>query len=320
MTLTTHHLTITAEALTLLELDGQSGAALRGALANGLYDRFCANKAAPSCAACPLLRLCPVAALVAPMREEGQPGSDQQPRPYVLRPPTDGPRRYAPGAQLQFGLGLFGHAAALFPYVVLAAQALEDGGLGRKLPELGFQRGRLRLLAIDAHDPLAGTVAPLYRHGERQVQSPGLPIDAAAVAAFAARLPSDRLTLRLHTPMRLIEQDRLLKKLALRPLIQRLMRRLDDLSLAYGSGPLGIDFRALLAHAETVQVAEDTTRWVDVVSYSSRRDQRTPIGGLVGTATFVGDLGPLRALLVWGSLIHVGKNAVKGDGWYSLAA
>ncbi len=42
------------------------------------------------------------------------------------------------------------------------------------------------------------------------------------------------------------------------------------------------------------------------------------IGGLVGTATFVGNLTPFLELLVIGELIHVGKNVVKGDGWYKI--
>jgi hypothetical protein len=67
-------------------------------------------------------------------------------------------------------------------------------------------------------------------------------------------------------------------------------------------------------------VAGDETRWIDVVSYSSRSHQRTPIGGLVGCVILEGDLAPLRELLVWGMLLHVGKNAVKGDGWYQIAA
>jgi hypothetical protein len=36
--------------------------------------------------------------------------------------------------------------------------------------------------------------------------------------------------------------------------------------------------------------------------------------------TVEGSLGALREALVWGSLIHVGKNAVKGDGWYRVTA
>jgi hypothetical protein len=316
--LTTHHLRFSAIARTPVELDVQSGAALRGALSNALWDRFCANKAAPECAACPLVRMCPVAALVAPLRDEGQKGSDQRPRPYVVQPPTGGARRYAPGEQVAFGMGLFGQAAHLFPYVVLAAQGLADEGLGRKLPELGYRRGTLDVVAIDAADPLHGTTQALYRAHERQVQAPGLPVTPESVRAYAAQLPADRITLRLHTPMRLIDDDRLVKRLALRPLIQRLMRRLDDLSIAYGTGPLGLDYHALLACAAAVRVADDRTHWVDVVSYSSRQRRRTPIGGLLGDITFAGDLAPLRELLAWGALVHVGKNAVKGDGWYSI--
>ena len=35
-------------------------------------------------------------------------------------------------------------------------------------------------------------------------------------------------------------------------------------------------------------------------------------------ATFVGDLAPFRELLAWGELIHVGKSAVKGNGYYKI--
>jgi len=320
MTLTTHHLTFTATVRTPLALGEQSGSAIRGAIAGALWERFCANKAAQTCSDCPLLHVCPVAALVAPMRDEEQKGSDQRPRPYVTRPPIDAARTYPPGEALQFGLGLFGSAAALYPYVVLAAHTLEQSGIGLRLRELGGRRGSLRITEIAAVNPLTGMHQQFYAAASGQIRQPGLAIDAEAVRSYAATLPTDRITLRFHTPMRLIEQDRLLKQIALRPLIQRLMRRLDDLSIAYGDGPLNLDFRALLDIADRVRVIEDQTRWIDLVSVSHRFGRRTPIGGLIGQATFAGDLTLLRELLVWGSLEHVGKNAVKGDGWYSLIA
>lgn len=319
MNLTTHHLRFTARATTALELDDQAGSAIRGAIVGALWGRFCANQAAPSCAACPLVRVCPVAALVAPMREDGQPGGEQRPRPYVVQPPG-GPRGYAPGEALDFGLGLFGSAAQLFPYVVMAAQGIEQSGLGRRLAANGGRRGALQVEQIAAVSPLTGARQPLYTRGQPQVEAPGLPVTAADVAAYAAALPADRITLDLRTPLRLIDDKRLVKRIALRPLVQRLMRRLDDLSIAYGDGPLRIDFRAMLARAEQVRVIDDQTRWIDVVSYSSRQQRRTPIGGLVGRVTFAGDLAALRELLVWGALVHVGRNAVKGDGWYQIAA
>ncbi|MCX7792701.1 MAG: CRISPR system precrRNA processing endoribonuclease RAMP protein Cas6 [Chloroflexaceae bacterium] len=320
MNLITHHLVFTATALTPVALGQQSGSAIRGAIAGALWERFCVNKAAPTCADCPLLTICPVGALLAPMRDDEQKGSDQRPRPYVTRPPRDGARTYAPGETLDFGIALFGAAAAFYPYVVMAAHELERGGLGMRLPNLGGRRGALRLSAIAAVNPLSGDRQMLYTADSGVIQEPALPIGAAEVRDHAATLPGDQLTLRFETPLRLIEQDRLVKRIALRPLIQRLMRRLDDLCIAYGDGPLNLDFRALLAIAEGVQVVEDRTRWVDVVSVSHRHGRRTPIGGLIGSATFAGDLGPLRELLVWGSLVHVGRNCVKGDGWYRILA
>lgn len=259
-----------------------------------------------------------MAALVAPLRDEAQKGGEQRPRPYVVRPPLGGGRRYGPGDTLSFQFALFGKAAQLFPYVVMAAQELPHEGLGRRLDELGGRRGALRVTRIAALNPLNGEQTDLFRAGQPEVAIPSQPITAADVAAFAATLPTDRIRLIFHTPLRLIEQERLLKQIALRPLIQRLLRRLDDLSIAYGGGPLGLDYPAILALAEDVQLVEDQTRWVDVTSYSSRQRRHTPIGGLVGTAGFAGNLAPLRELLVWGSLVHVGKNAVKGDGWYSV--
>lgn len=317
MTFLTHHLHITFTAVTPLELDDNAGAAVRGAIVNALLGRFCANKEAPTCADCPLLNVCPVAALVAPMRDAGETGGEQRPRPYVTRPPQ--PRRYAPGETLTFGLGLFGRAAELFPYLVMAAQGIELQGLGRRLQENNGRRGGVRLQSIDAINPLTGAKQPLFRAGQRHVQAPGIPIGPAEVAAFAATLPDDRLTIRFLSPMRLIDDGRLVKRPALRPLIQRLGIRLTDLSAAYGGGPLpAADARALLPLAERAVLELDNTRWIDIISYSRRTRERTPIGGIVGDAVFTGDLGPLRELLVWGSLVHVGKNAVKGDGWYTV--
>ena len=48
MTLITHHLEFSATAVTPLELDDQAGESIRGAVLGGLWERFCANKAAPT--------------------------------------------------------------------------------------------------------------------------------------------------------------------------------------------------------------------------------------------------------------------------------
>ncbi len=319
MTLTTHHLEFTATALSPVELDDQAGASIRGAVVGGLWEKFCANQAAPTCADCPLIAVCPVAELVAPMRADGESGGEQRPRPYVIQPPRGGSREYAPGASLSFGLSLIGPAARLFPYVFMAAREIEQTGLGRRLPANGGRRGALQIAQIAALNPLSGARQALYQHGQPQVHTPGLPIDVADVQRAATALPSDQLTLQFRTPLRLIAGDRLVHRFDPRPFFARLAWRLDQLAIAYGGGAPLVGRDGVEPLATCVQVAHDHTRWVDVVSYSTRTRGKTPIGGLVGSVTLVGDLAPLRELLVWGSLVHVGKNAVKGDGWYAIA-
>lgn len=134
MTLATHHLEFTATALSPIALGDQAGASIRGAIVGGLWERFCANKAAPTCADCPLIAVCPVAELVAPMRADGEGGGEQRPRPYVVRPPAAPAREYPAGTALPFGLALIGPAARLFPYLFMAAREIEQTGLGRRLP------------------------------------------------------------------------------------------------------------------------------------------------------------------------------------------
>ena len=77
----------------------------------------------------------------------------------------------------------------------------------------------------------------------------------------------------------------------------------------------------LLALADQVQLLDNQTRWVELESYSTRQRRSTQIGGLVGTATYRAvDWQPFAPWLVWGSLLGVGKNTVKGDGWYAINA
>lgn len=318
MSLTTHHLYIIARVSTPLELDEQSGSALRRAISEALWGRFCANKDAPKCAECVLVRVCPVATLVAPMREGEQQGDEQSPRPYVVRPPHGHVQHYDPGETLQFGLGLFGPATDLFPFLLIAVDNLERGGLGRKLEVNQGQRGTVQVEQIVAVHPLTEQTRVLYQRGSPLVQIPGLPVQPAQVAAYAAGLPPDRLTIHFKTPLRLVHHQRLVKQIALQPLLQQLIMRLDALCQIYGSGPLELDVPRLLELAKRVSVVDDRTCWVDVINQSFLQHRRISTGGLIGRATFVGDLTELRTLLVWGSLLHVGQNAVKGGGWYEI--
>ena len=359
--LVSYHLLFHAEVVTPLELDDHSGSALRGNLYEAVWTRFCTNKASATCAACELHTLCPVSALVAPLREESARGRDT-PRPYLILPPLGAARRYEPGSTFSFGLTLFGSIVELLPYIMLSIKTLEDAGLGKKVfgPQgQGGQRGRFVVTSVETYHPISGERQRLYEKGRPVAGRPALAVTPEDVRTKAASLPTDRLTLTLLTPMRLVDRERLVHRAEFRPLIQRLLERQLSLEDAYGreqsekiqiskarnqanettpnkdsnqahetasnEGPEPPEkedrhtrIQRLLEQADKIECVDDATSWDDLTSYSRRLKRSTPLGGLIGSATFAGDLTAFRELLVWGEIIHVGKSCVKGNGWYTI--
>ncbi len=322
-----YELRFEVETATPITLAEHPGSALRGALVKALLDAHCTNKAAPSCAACPLVHVCPVSALAAPLREDAARGRDV-PRPFVVSPPLPAPSHLAKGSPWSFGLTLFGPAAALFPYVVLAQRFLEANGLGMR-DEAG-RRGRflVRRIVSLSH---AGREDVLYERGMSHVTAPTRTPLRARVAARAESLPDDMLTLHLLSPLRLKAGGEILQRFDAAALVQRILERWEGLRREYGQGP-GRDIvaplhgpipseargdpRMLLALGDAVRVAHDGTRWRDIDSYSSRQKRFTPIGGLLGSVILSGDLDGLREVLALGEIIRVGKDVVKGNGRY----
>ncbi|HEY7122535.1 MAG TPA: CRISPR system precrRNA processing endoribonuclease RAMP protein Cas6 [Ktedonobacterales bacterium] len=334
--LVAYHLRLTIQATEPLELEQHPGSALRGLLFQGLWERFCMNRAAVECSTCPLVQTCPVSALVAPLRDEHPRGRDI-PRPFVVRPPlvaaaTDEGLRLEPGQSARFGLTLFGSAGKLFPYVVMAAQVMERNGLGRALEANGRRRGRFVLAQIEAVHPFTGAETRLFARGQTAVQAPAIAVTAADVSARAQRLPAEQLTLHFLTPTQLTTQGRQALRPDLLTLALRLAERLEQVEQEYGNNSPGepsdsgerpgqAKYEQVRELAASCSLVSDETRWVDAQSYSSRQRRFTPIGGFLGRATFRVPAAPLlRELLVWGEVLNVGKNTVKGDGWYQIEA
>jgi hypothetical protein len=318
--LSTTHLWFSVRTITPLEVDAASGSALRGSFFNAIWWRFCTNKDAPSCAACPLHTLCPVSAIVAPLREENSRGQDI-PRPYVLVPQLAGARRYQPGESFCFGMTLIGNIVQLLPYILLSLPQLETGGLGHVLAENEGKRGRFLVEKVETCHPFTSERQTIYAEGQTRVQAPAITVHAEAWSQRVAQLDPAQITLRFVTPLRLVDREHLVKQPVFRPLIHRLLERYLALEQHYGNQQPGMSWEekeAYLHTAEAVICTSDQTTWMELTSYSNRQKRSTPISGLVGEANFQGDLAPFLDLLVIGELIHVGKNAVKGNGQYHI--
>lgn len=304
-----------------VELNEHKGSAIRGALFHALRgspstDRgFCVRKELTSCHPCELHAVCPISALVATVRPQGTRGADP-PRPFTLEPPLSPRTRFEVGESFSFGVTLFGEAAQLLPYVVSAARELSTMGIGQ-VDSRAHRRGTLRLQRLAAHHPVTGETEDLTTSGTGLIRPPLLRVtDEDISGAVPRRGSQNRVTLEFLTPVRLTEAGQLVRRIAFRPLLHRLIeRRLALAGSVVDTRPLW----PLLEEAGAVTAEADHTRWVELDSYSTRRNAHAPLSGLVGPVTFAGDLAPFLPWLIWGQVTHVGKEATKGNGWYRLA-
>jgi hypothetical protein len=333
---TAHRLCFVTEVQDTIELNEHQGSAIRGVLFHALRGRFCGYREARECAACPLVATCPVATLVSTLKAESPRGRDV-PRPYTVQPPLPGRSghlsedeggrmffRYQPGEQFEFGLTLYAQALQLFPYVVLAAKAFEQQGIGRRTEreDRRWRRGTLAIREIWAENPLTGERQPVLAKGDDRVQVPDIPITHRQIEYLPVPAPGECIVLRFLTPARIVEDGRLVKPEMFRfkPLLQRLLDRLESLSRDFSPNKLLVDFGGLAETAERdVRVVENELMWEELRSYSTRQRRDTPTSGLLGAVALeAGDWSPFWPWLAWGQFVHVGKDAVKGNGWYKL--
>jgi len=305
------------EATTPLRLEEsayRAGNNLRGALGNVMQRAYCAgDRRDPAHAA-----TCPVCWLLAANEHPGQ-----ERRGYTLTPPRCEPalESYQPGERFEFGLTLFGGALRFLPYFILAVP--EMGRMG-----VGAGRGKFALKQVWTIDPFDDERECLLAEGEALVHTPKLTMTDERVRGVVTKLETSlastgRLTRNYLTPMRLIQDEALLKAPDFGVLFARLLKRLDELEEQFGNGrrrPFD-EVQSLHAGADRVRLVESGTRWVEVRSGSTRSGQPTWLSGFVGSATYSASLEiwrPLLPWLVWGQLAQVGKDTVKGNGIYEI--
>jgi len=325
-----HRLRFECQVESEILLSGYQGSAIRGALFHALRGResqpgLCFEPRQQECRGCPYLPGCPVSLLLATVDENGRRGSDV-PRPYTIEPPLRFNGRYEVGETFEFGLTLFARALSLFPYVIVAVRRME-GGIGRRIGNAKGRSlpGRFRIGRIVATNPLTGQEQAVMQSGEELVAVPSIPITHEQVINRARELAlhlaqESRLVLEFLTPTRLFEGGRQMRRPELRVLMHRLIERLSSLWEEYGGGELPINFQELMQRSAEARLTCDETRWVEVRGYSTRQGAPKWLDGFVGRAIYEGVAAPLLPWLVWGEVTHVGKDAVKGCGWYRMSA
>jgi hypothetical protein len=277
------------------------GSTLRGAFYEGLAAMYDDGSAARSRTddtnpAAWLLRL----------EDEDVTGGHDVPRPLAFRPPLE-----AGAAQTGFGVAVYGRGRDHLPIILSGLAAMGQLGMGRG-------RRAFSIEGITQIDPLSGESWPLLdAHGVQVGDLADAP-DSSAYQRLAEAMQPDQLTVEFLTPIRIIQDGRLLPRPLFRPWFQRLLERARRISEVYTDTPVWIPFRELLAQADAITLVEDETHWREAWSGSRKADRMCPTSGFVGTARYNGDVAQLLPWLILGQALQVGKNTIKGYGWYRM--
>lgn len=309
--LTIQHLRFTALPEESIVFDAQAGSALRGALYQALSENFCSE---PGETLTPdHQQRCPVCWLLAAEDPAANRGRNI-PRALTVEPPLG--KIYHRDQPFTFGLTLIGQAQNLFPYLARAVQKMGQIGVGKG-------RGRFRLAMISEYSPLLDAKRDLM--DGTVVRRPTLQITPARIVEAAEQGQPNRITLELLTPLRLTAAGQLVKRPEPSIFMARLLERCQSIVNHYAEAencpPREAWLQAaqiIMAAAAELQTAYDDTRWVEAWSGSRRKQAYTPISGLVGSFRWEGPVDGLRPWLLWGQSLHVGKDAIKGNGWYRV--
>jgi len=303
----------TLEALETLHLPPYKGSALRGGFGHVFKRTVCVQPRVTRCDDCLLSETCAYAYL---FETRPPPGSQVLrthqaiPRPFAIQPPLDRRTEIQAGERLSFGLVLVGRAAGFLSHFLVVFRELGEVGLGRG-------RGKYALREVVTIHPLNGQERPVY-DGETLLGT-GLEVTAEDVAAWAEDLPSDQLTVRFLTPALLKHGGKFARETVdFHVLVRALLRRTSSLAYFHCGGRWDADYPGWIARAQGVETVETHLSWMKWERYSGRQARRIEMGGVVGNVTYAGDLAPFRPLLTLGTLTHVGKGAVFGNGQYTV--
>ena len=233
-------------------------------------------------------------------------GGDNVPRAFAIRPPLG-----KPSDRTTFAISFYGTGAERIPLVFSAVGAMQQIGMGRG-------RNKFVIGEVCSVDVLSRQRTLLInRAGETVAPLPPAP-SANAYHQFANLLNPNALTVNFLTTTRIIEHKKLVKTPIFRAWVQRLLERIHRISEVYTEKPIIFSFGELLPILDSIQIVTDETHWQESWSHNRRDGTDKPNGGFIGKVTYVGNIAPLLPYILMGQGIQVGKNAVKGSGWYDV--
>ncbi len=171
-----------------------------------------------------------------------------------------------------------------------------------------------KVISVSCRDYL-GQVQQNHRTPDTVADDTSLLPNELVVASMEGLLESriwnaSEVCLELTSPLRLIENGRMMSRFDFGRFARSIMRRISSLSYYYGESELEWDFKELSCLIDSVICTEDAFRF--------KKQPQSQLSGIVGNGCFIGDLILILPLLHIGSFVHAGKGATFGMGVYNI--
>lgn len=289
-------LRVTYEAQGKGNLPPYLGSTIRGLIGHSLRGMVCPTPKV-KCFTCELAPNCAYANyFVSPKNAAGSVN------PFVLLPVTSHKTIWEKGDLCEFEITLFGNASR---EISLMTQVF------RQIDHLGWGSARIPFKLLKIVNPnnknLVWLNDTLYLK------------NAISQPIFVQERETSLVYLNFSTPLRLEKSKILIEKPSFENIIQAIARRLGLLSHAYEESQMEWDYEAMLAEAKKVKIVDARWRKNTFRRYSmNQRNKELVKDTMTGWACYEGDLTPFTTLLEAGKLIHIGRNATHGFGYYTI--
>ncbi|MBM9536297.1 CRISPR system precrRNA processing endoribonuclease RAMP protein Cas6 [Desulfobulbus alkaliphilus] len=307
MTILIQQLTFHCRWTTDGRLPDYPGSTLRGAFGWALKRCTCMLKQ-QKCLTCVLNSTCAYSLLFATEQyndNEVRGPVNARPHPLVFQPRPQRTGLSKKGESWDFSLLIIGHTSEFQPHIVYSVKMMGETGIG-----VGAKHGlgRFTLEKVTSND------VTVFDDATGQLDNTTV---AESLVLQSTAEDVGQLRIHLRTPLRLKQENKLLRELPFHVLVRTALRRISALEIAYGldnRGEPDLDYRGLVHRAKGVEVKESSLRWRELRRYSNRQQQKVSLSGLTGTALYEGELGEFVPLLQYAQRVHVGKQTLFGLG------
>jgi hypothetical protein len=307
------------------------GGVLRGAFGSSLRRLVCTTDKKASCDSCILKGKCAYTLVFSPVGINPAKRLQNVPRGYILKPPLEKDTEYSANKPFSFDMVLIGDRINYLPYVIVTINELGKTGIG-------LNRGKFSLNDISIipfNPPLAkggwgdfikdGVSESIYDNESNTVKNIQKLITGKELLEYAVKMNQHVITLQFFTPTRIKYnptgekgKSEVVRVPEFHHIIRRLRDRINALSITYCGSPIDVDFKGIAERAMKIKTRDVNLRWIDIKRKSRTQPIQHDQSGFIGKITFEGDLTEFLPLIVLGEYIHVGEDAVFGNGWYRI--